>query len=509
CGDDKPTENTPPPTTVGPNGGTVTGIGGASVVIPAGALSAETAITVTTCSDESSLPSSLGIFDFLGAVDFGPDGQEFAVPVTITIPCPTPMTPGSQFPLLYFDDAEDLWVQSLSVATVSGDGQSYSGQVSHFTVWTGGDIGPDGLFDDFVSDLGDGSNGQGALDLYMIYFIQNIAEVGDIGIHGGQCHEVVGINFDVAYQIDGVPGSFYEPMGDVSGDNVFLISYKLDRVTITTSTWFDLGVGIFFKCVPVLEVAASPSRIDVEETSTVTATLTCNSVPMPGRQITFEAAGGLGTLSPTTATTAGNGQAQTTFTAGSDEGREAILTHYTACEGRSTQNTEIASASIDIGDLGSSTLNLTFHHSGDGVSWVFDDAITINFDLNIEENTITGSGTGSQNLSVVMVGSEVCDIASQYSSSFEVAIVGSVVGDYLDFQVFAASLPVGFTVHCDTDPPIPDVTVSVYSNLLASIMGQNIFLHVLNQSGATDSGSGSEGFGEDIPINYTYSVTLN
>jgi len=508
CGDDSPTENTPDiGTTIGAGGGTATGAAGASVVVPAGALLTDTEITVRTVNDESGLPSDLGLFDFLGAVDFGPDGQVFAVPVTITIPCPTPMTPGTQFPLLYFDDTDDCWAQSSSMATVNADGLSYSGQVSHFSVWTGGEIGPDGLFDDFESDLGDGSNGQGALDLYMVYFLQNIADIGDVGIHGGQCHEVVGVSFDVGYMVDGVSGSLYEPVGKTSGPNVFMIDYKLDRVTITSSTWFDLFVSIFFECKPKLEVTASPASIDVGDESTVTATLDCDGVPMAGRQITFEAAGGLGTVSPTTATTSGSGQAQTTFTA-SDEGREAILTYYTACEGRPTMSSEIASAGIDIEEVGSSTLNLTFHHSGEGVGWVFDDAITINFDLNIDGNTITGSGTGYHNFSVVLESSEVCSIVSQYSPGFQVAIVGSVVGDYLDFQVFAVSLPIGFTVRCEADPPT-EITVGVYENLLGSIMGQNIFLHVLHQSGATDQGSGSEGFGEDIPIEYTYSLTIH
>ena len=186
CGDDNSTDSTPDTgTTIGAGGGTATGVGGASVVVPAGALSTETEITVRTVGAESSLPAELGLFDFLGAVDFGPDGQVFATPVTITIPCPTPMTPGTQFPLLYYDDSEDCWTQSHSIATVSGDGLSYSGDVSHFSVWTGGEIGPDGLFDDFESDPGDGSNGQGALDLYLIYFMQNISDIGAKGILGG------------------------------------------------------------------------------------------------------------------------------------------------------------------------------------------------------------------------------------------------------------------------------------------------------------------------------------
>jgi hypothetical protein len=70
------------------------------------------------------------------------------------------------------------------------------------------------------------------------------------------------------------------------------------------------------------------------------------------------------------------------------------------------------------------------------------------------------------------------------------------------------SLSVGFNVHCDSNPPI-DFAVTTYANLIASIMGQDIFLHVLASDGATDSGSGSEGFGADPPVDYTYSLTMH
>lgn len=508
CSDDKSTDNGGggDVTTIGPAGGTVTDAEGAKVVIPAGALSSETQITVNTHTDESTLPCGLGVIEFCGGADFGPDGQQFAMPVTITIPAPEPLTPGVKFPLFCYDDASDRWVQSASLATVAADGLSYSGQIDHFSDWTGGGYGPGGLFDDFEDDFGDGSNAEGAFDLYKIYFMQNIADIGEKGIRDGQCHEVVGIHFDLDYQVNGSAGSLFDDIGQTSG-NVFMVDYKLDRVTVSTDTWFDLFVSVFYKCSPDFAVAADPGQIDVDEQSTVTATITCDGQPMPGRQVSFNVTADLGTLSASTATTSGSGEAQTTFTA-TDEGREAVFASYVACQGKAGQETLQHSASIDIGSSWSGTMNLTFHHAGEGVAWVWDDAISINFNLEISDNTITGTGSGSQGQSVYMVDSDACSVSSQWAPGFSVAVSGTRSGEYFDFQVVPSSLSVGFIVHCEGDPPT-DVPVTTYANLIASIMGQDIFLHVLASDGETDSGSGSEGFGADPPIDYTYSLTLH
>ena len=509
CSDDKSTDGGGgggDVTTIGPAGGTVTDADGAKVVIPAGALSTDVRITVDTHTDESTLPCGLGVIEFCGAVDFGPDGQEFALPVTITIPAPEPLVPGSRFPLFYYDDVNDRWVQSASIATVAADGLSYSGQIDHFSDWTGGGVGPGGLFDDFEDDFGDGSNAEGAFDLYKIYFMQNIADIGEKGIRDGQCHEVVGIHFDLTYQVNGSAGSLFDNVGQTTG-NVFMVDYQLDRVTVSTDTWFDLFVTVFYKCSPDFTMAADPGQIDVDEQSTVSATLTCDGQPMPGRNVTFEVTAGLGTISPSSATTGGDGKAQTTFTA-SDEGREAVFGSYVACQGKAGQETLQHSASIDIGSSWSGTMNLTFQHSGDGVAWVWSDALTVNFTLQIEENTITGTGSGSQSQSVYMVDSDVCSVSGQWAPGFTVSVSGTKTGEYFDFQVVPSTLSVGFNVHCESDPPI-DYPVIAYANLVASVMGQDIFLHVLASDGATDSGSGSEGFGEDPPVNYTYSLTMH
>jgi hypothetical protein len=71
---------------VGPEGGTVTDPRGGQVIIPAGALSENTMITIRTYLDQPELNNRFGLSPFFGGVDFGPDGTTFAVPVTVRIP---------------------------------------------------------------------------------------------------------------------------------------------------------------------------------------------------------------------------------------------------------------------------------------------------------------------------------------------------------------------------------------------------------------------------------------
>ena len=126
------------PGTIGAAGGTAGDPGGASVVIPAGALASETAIQVSTYRDDGSSPQPVGpVPGYLGGALYGPQGIEFLVPVTVTIPSSRDLTPGSRFPLFVWDEAELAWMQTAFIATVAADGKSFSAPVTHFFVFAG------------------------------------------------------------------------------------------------------------------------------------------------------------------------------------------------------------------------------------------------------------------------------------------------------------------------------------------------------------------------------------
>ncbi len=72
---------------IGPAGGTATFPDGTSVLVPSGALAAAQTLTETPAPN-AAVPSATTAVG--GAVTFGPEGQQFARPVTVTLP----FTPG-------------------------------------------------------------------------------------------------------------------------------------------------------------------------------------------------------------------------------------------------------------------------------------------------------------------------------------------------------------------------------------------------------------------------------
>ena len=108
CGGGGETQPVPPPdpppppsgTVVGAAGGTVDGPNGSRVVIPAGALTANTAINIEQTSVGA--PALPGGFPASGAMfAFTPHGTVFAIPVTITIPFDPATIPSGNIPVLY------------------------------------------------------------------------------------------------------------------------------------------------------------------------------------------------------------------------------------------------------------------------------------------------------------------------------------------------------------------------------------------------------------------------
>jgi len=122
-------DSTMPPATIGPAGGTVTSAQSASVSIPAGALSSEVAIQITTdTTGAAPLPVNIAVSDtFL----LTPHGTTFSKPVTLTLPIDTTKVPaGAKVMLLKTDASLRNWAV-VPGATVSG--ASISGSITSFS----------------------------------------------------------------------------------------------------------------------------------------------------------------------------------------------------------------------------------------------------------------------------------------------------------------------------------------------------------------------------------------
>ena len=173
-----------------------------------------------------------------------------------------------------------------------------------------------------------------------------------------------------------------------------MVDYKSDTVYIGSSTnyssFYNLFAIIYYDCSePEFTARANPTEISQGEQSTITARLLCGEEPMWGKQVTFEAVGGLGTINPEEATTSSGGEAQTTFTAEEEEGRESIHVHYIACAKLKDEHEMIAAANVDINSESSGTLELHFTNEFPS----FDASTQVTVDIG-EQGTVTfGTGT--------------------------------------------------------------------------------------------------------------------
>ena len=105
------------------SGGTVEAFG-AELEIPPGALSADTAITVSVRS-AAGLPEAATVVG--QAFDFGPDGTTFSVPATLTLPVDGTPGTGASFVVSWLDGA--AWTDLPSTAGAD----TVVGSVAHFT----------------------------------------------------------------------------------------------------------------------------------------------------------------------------------------------------------------------------------------------------------------------------------------------------------------------------------------------------------------------------------------
>ena len=516
CSSDDPVE-TPKPTgtTVGAAGGTVTDAGGASVTIPPGALTEDVVISVKTYQDPATGPFPVGpVPAFLGGAQFGPAGTDFLSPVTITMPTRAPLNPGDDYNLFVYDTVNLRWEIVKGPAIVAADGQSLVGEISHFSFFNGGGTAGGGQArSDITSQLCAFGSAQAICLDYIAYFKQYIAKVGDKGVWDGQCKEVVGLKMDVTCDVNG--DNHFEPVRDGVFEGEALDIYDPDDCSRDDGEYnyalLDAYSIIYYKCVqPEMTAAADPTEIELGGSSTVTAKLLCGENPFPGAELQFDRVG-FGQLDRHSGTTDGNGQAQTTLTNNDQEGETTVTAYHAACSGEENHGTVTAEAVVNTGGGWSGTLNIAFNHPiGSSPLDNFADNVVINFDLAIdEEGNITGSGAGSHAVDVTPGGE--CWTSSVSAPSFAVLAAGTATDETLNFVVYPnPMMPVSFVITCQQGEDTVDYPYPMGEGLIeGAILTQDISISVARQDGATDSGSGSRSEGTDLPMSFSWDVTMS
>jgi len=506
--DDSTTPDTGADGLIGSGGGSVSDAGGAQVEIPAGALSQDTAITVTTYTDPDEFPVTAGpVPAFWGGAEFGPSGTEFALPVTISIPARVPLTPGTEYPLFVYEPDSLRWDLTSAPATVSATGDALVAEVEHFSVFSpGGSPGGAGDLSDIDANLCDGDP-TAICNAYIAYFKSYIADVGDKGLFDGECKEVVGLYMDVAAEIVGVGAFVPVRDGEFRGETL-TISYQADCGTGNDAGGFlDAISTIYYECTaPALSAVADPDELQPGGSSTVTATLACGQQAYPGQSVQFECFG-IGQIDQDAGTTNPAGQAQTMYSVEDEDGEATVRAYYDACAGHDNAATITNDALITVSGSWSGSLVIIYDHQVGGSPLdAFYDVVTIDFDLEIEEGSVSGSGSG-YHIATVTPGGD-CWNGSLSAPAFEAIVLGSATETSLEFQVLPISMPLSFVITCHSNDP-QDYSYPVHGMLEGAILGQYVVLNVPLEDGGTDMGEGTDDWGEDIPVHYSYTVTIS
>jgi hypothetical protein len=122
----------PPPSGIGAAGGTVTGPNGSTIVVPANALTQNTAIAIAAASAGApALPANTQPAGEIYA--FTPHGTSFAVPATVTVPFDSARVPtGRSVSLIKTNAAQTAW-EAVAGATVAGN--AMTAQTSSLSWW--------------------------------------------------------------------------------------------------------------------------------------------------------------------------------------------------------------------------------------------------------------------------------------------------------------------------------------------------------------------------------------
>lgn len=509
CGDDDTTRPDSATDTgvIGPDGGTVIGPGGARITVPAGALDREVALTAAGFTDASDLPPGAVLLPLAGVV-CGPDGLTFALPVTVTFSACQPYAPGASVPLHVWNDVAGGWAATPFQAIVRSDGLTLDAAVTHFSFF-GGLPGSDALAGAMDGLLCSGAPPAAVLSAFQDQFRAQVAARGDRGVWDQECQEVVGIHWDLHAESGGAGADIMELEGE-TGAHSLMVSYEVEcNVGDGAGNALDAIVTIHYDCaLPDLTVVADPAGIEPGGASTVTASLHCGGQPFPGRTVQFECFGP-GQVAPDASVTNPVGQVQTMYTNDGETGAATIRAYHDACAGTDQAATLTGEATVAIGGAWQGVLQVAFQQDvGEGPLGIFQDAVTITFDFTVDQGVVAGAGT-LVHAAQIWPGDDDCWVASIDAPPFPVVIAGTVSDQTVQLQFIPGGLmPLTFVIMCDPDDP-SEYPYPGHGWLEGAILTMDIQPTLLLAEGDTAAGSGSQDFGEDIPIAFTWNVIIN
>ncbi|MBN1397608.1 MAG: hypothetical protein JXA06_06220 [Bacteroidetes bacterium] len=501
--------------TIGSSGGKVEDSYGASINVPSGAVSSNLTISVRTVHADS-IPPELQSAIVGNIIECLPHGAEFLQPVTIVLPVTSGFTyqAGDTLNLYIYNADSSAWEMTTIPAIVTADGQHLQASVTHFT--------------DYGTNSSGGYNGGGhgfdnvnhsidlsvAIDGWIGQYMRSLGGIGTKKRMLDCCMTLANAWFEFRYSSPGYNATITKVEGDqASCDKMENLNFSEG----TPSDGYHINIRVrlcWVVCNPDLNLSISPSHFMVPDdrgkTADVSASVSCGNGPggtFSGHSVKFVVASGPGRVDPPFAKINSSGTASGTYTV-ETRGTSNIRAELETCQ-TTEPTTATASANVVVDTLIPDHIyaNVTIHHGGSDMPWTFDDRVEMMLTISIEDENVTVTGGEGSHYATCTSNDSECSIINLSAPDF--TPTGNVTKNgnslYVEFNPNLASI--NFTYYCDFgDGDVINSPVPAYGYMVSTIIAQNVKGTINMELGSFVTGSGSESFGEDLPISYEFEI---
>ena len=503
-------------TTITSAGGKVEDSYGASVTVPAGALSSNMNISVRTIHADS-IPTELQSTVVGNMIECLPHGATFLQPVTIVLPVTSGFTydAGDSVHLYYYNTDSSMWELAGIPAMVTADGQHFQASVTHFTDFGVDQFGRYGGDVDF-NNTTDAGQLKSKADEWSSDYLGDIGGIYTKKRYQDCCTYLANARFEFRFSSPSYTDVYTKGYGEQA---------SCDRTENLTFSVGNPGLGYHVNvrvqlcwaiCNPDFLLSASPDHFNVPEdkgqTAAVTATVKCGKGPgaaFSDQSVKFVVVSGPGNVDPPMTKTNSTGTANGIYTI-ETRGIANIRAEVQTCSSLKPTFAE-STTQVVVDTLIPDYIyaKVIIDHGGAEMPWTFHDEIHMVLNLKVEDDSVTVSGGEGSHYATCISNDGYCMIVGLVTPDFTPTGTATRNGNSLDIEI-NPNCTINFTYYCDFgDDNIIDRLVPAYGYMVSSIIAQHVKGTLPMEFSSFVKGSGTESFGEDLPVSYDYELIFS
>nr|NQU89172.1 hypothetical protein [Bacteroidota bacterium] len=404
---------------IGPDGGVITTPEGFKIMVPQGALSNVTDISITPLANANELLeyADLNASYYLGGMNLLPDGLQFIQPITVRIPLEESLMPNTQYSMYVFNEAKQGWKEETVTAVTDETGAYITAELSHFSEWGAFRFPPEYAIVSKIKEfMQNSASPTEACNKFVQWFIETVNPFNFRAMVKGCCYGIVGAEFDIGYKFGSVEDMFQTLVGTKPPESYPFTMYIYD------DDWYvggqqniiNMNIRLLLGCKPELIITSLEDKIEIGQEVVINAFLRCGDEFMEGKTIKLDV-DDHGTLNETEIKTDALGMASAKFKATSN-GVAKITGKFESCTCESIPTEVTEQTTVEVGALEKWQCTLEGEISDilppeyyfgstcyeySGFSWEycykwksFECTFHLDFDITFDPNGSTATGTG-------------------------------------------------------------------------------------------------------------------